>query len=146
VVPVGHLAQLAAARRAVRPHAVTETLVVSGGRHSWLYEFPAYRAAIACFLAITLGGAVPPDEAAALAEAVPAVRLPEPERLTALDEEPGGFRSLARIFQPRGRFGARGASEAPAARGASETPPAPAAADGPTSLPAAIPEPGAPTR
>jgi len=146
VVPVGQLAQLAAARRAARPHAVTETLVVAGGRHSWLYEFPAYRAAIARFLAITLGGAVPPDEAAALAEAVPAVRLPEPERLTALDEEPGGFRSLARIFQPRGRFGARGASEAPAARGASETPPAPAAADGPTSLPAAIPEPGAPTR
>ena len=45
VVPVGDLARLAAARRAARPDAVTETLVVEGGRHSWLYEFPEYRAA-----------------------------------------------------------------------------------------------------
>jgi hypothetical protein len=37
-----------------------------------------------------------------MAEAVPAVRLPEPERLTTLDEEPGGFRSLARVFRPHG--------------------------------------------
>ena len=35
------------------PGAVTETLLVDGGRHSWLYEFPAYRAAIARFLAST---------------------------------------------------------------------------------------------
>jgi hypothetical protein len=82
---------------------VTETMVVAGGRHSWLYEFPAYRAAIARFFAVALAGPMAPDEASALAEAVPAVRLPEPERLTALDEEPGGFRSLARIFRPRGR-------------------------------------------
>jgi alpha-beta hydrolase superfamily lysophospholipase len=102
-VPVGHLARLAAARHATRPHAVTETMVVAGGRHSWLYEFPAYRAAIARFFAVALAGPMAPDEASALAEAVPAVRLPEPERLTALDEEPGGFRSLARIFRPRGR-------------------------------------------
>ena len=100
VVPVGHLAQLATARRAARPHSVTETMVVEDGRHSWLYEFPAYRAAIARFLATTLAGPVDPDVAAALAEAVPAVRLPEPERLTTLDEEPGGFRSLAQILAP----------------------------------------------
>jgi alpha-beta hydrolase superfamily lysophospholipase len=114
-VPVGHLAQLADARRAARPHAVTETLVVPGGRHSWLYEFPAYRAAIARFLATALAGPVSPEEAAALAEAVPAVRLPEPERLTSLDEEPGGFRSLARLFQPRRRAAAPDASPEPAA-------------------------------
>lgn len=101
VVPFGHLEVLAAARRAALPDAVTETLVVPGGHHSWLYEFPAYRAAIARFLATALDGPVPPDAAAALAEAVPAVRLPDPERLTTLDEEPGGFRSLARILRLR---------------------------------------------
>jgi alpha-beta hydrolase superfamily lysophospholipase len=103
ILPVAHLAKLTAARRAARPHAVTETMVVAGGRHSWLYEFPAYRAAIARFLATALGGPVAPDVAAALAEAVPAVRMPEPERLTTLDEEPGGFRSLARILHHRER-------------------------------------------
>ena len=128
-VPVGHLVQLAAARRAVRPDAVTETLVVPGGRHSWLYEFPAYRAAIARFLAVTLAGPVPPDDAAALAEAVPAVRLPEPERLTALDDEPGGFRSLAGMFRPRARSATPGMSVDPAATAVTATP-----------------EPGAPTR
>ena len=103
VVPFSHLGVLGAARRAALPDAVTETLVVEGGHHSWLYEFPAYRAAIARFLATSLGGPVSPDQAAALAEAVPAVRLPDPERLTTLDEEPGGFRSLARLL--RVRFG-----------------------------------------
>jgi alpha-beta hydrolase superfamily lysophospholipase len=97
VVPVTDLARLASARRQARPDAVTETLVVAGGRHSWLYEFPEYRAAIARFLVTHLGGPMSPDAAAAAAEAVPAVRLPDPERLTVLDEEPGGFRSLARI-------------------------------------------------
>ena len=120
VVPVGDLALLAAARRAARPLAVTETLIVEGGRHSWLYEFPAYRASIARFLAVALAGPLTPDEAAARAAAVPAVRLPEPERLTALDEEPGGFRSLARIFQPRRQPGdVRGATAAAAATEAS---------------------------
>ena len=32
---------------------------------------------------------------------MPAERLPEPERLTTLDEEPGGFRSLARVLRRR---------------------------------------------
>lgn len=101
VVPVADLERLAAARREARPDAVTETLVVEGGAHSWLYEFPEYRAAIARFLATALGGPLTPDEAAARAAAVPAVRLPDPERLTALDEEPGGYRSLARIVGRR---------------------------------------------
>ncbi|MEO5965564.1 MAG: hypothetical protein ABIR11_08870, partial [Candidatus Limnocylindrales bacterium] len=97
VVPVTDLARLAAARRAARPAALTETLVVEGGRHSWLYEFPAYRAAIGRFLTRTLGGSLTPDAAAAIARAVPAIRPPDPERLTALDEEPGGLRSLSRV-------------------------------------------------
>ncbi len=102
-VPVAHLSRLAAARRAARPHAVTETMVVAGGRHSWLYEFPAYRGAVARFLATALAGPLEPAEAAALAAAVPAVRLPEPERLTTLDEQPGGMRSLGQILHGRGR-------------------------------------------
>jgi uncharacterized protein len=101
VVPVGDLARLASARRLARPDAVTETLVVDGGRHSWLYEFPAYRAAIARFLATALGGPLDAEAAAAVAETVPAVRLPDPERLATLDEEPGGFRSLARVVHRR---------------------------------------------
>ena len=99
IVPLDHLARLARARRAVRPQSVTETLVVPGGQHSWLYEFPAYRAAIARFLARYLGGPLAPDEAARVAEAVPAVRLPDPERLTTLDNEPGGLRSLAELVR-----------------------------------------------
>ena len=99
VVPVADLGRLAAIRRAARPDAVTQTLIVDGGRHSWLYEFPEYRAAIARFLTAFLGGPLAPDEAARVAEAVPAERLPDPERLVTLDEEPGGFRSLARLVR-----------------------------------------------
>ncbi len=99
VVPVGHLARLASMRRAARPEAVTQTLVVHGGHHSWLFEFGIFRAAVARFFAASLGGPLDPDAAARAAEAVPAARLPEPERLTALDDEPGGLRSLLRVFR-----------------------------------------------
>jgi alpha-beta hydrolase superfamily lysophospholipase len=100
VVPVAHLDRLAAARRAGRPDAVTETVVVPGGRHSWLYEFPGYRAAVARFLATVLGGPLAPEEAAVIAAAVPAQRLPDPARLVTLDEQPGGLRSLAQLVRP----------------------------------------------
>ena len=99
VVPATDLDRLSAARRAARPMAVTETIVVPGGRHSWLYEFPAYRAAVGRFLATSLRGPLSPDEAAAVAETVDARRLPDPERLTTLDEEPGGLRSLTRLVR-----------------------------------------------
>jgi dipeptidyl aminopeptidase/acylaminoacyl peptidase len=99
IVPLDHLERLARARRAVRPASVTETLIVPGGEHSWLYEFPAYRAAIARFLTTHLGGPLAPEEAARIAEAVPAIRLPDPERLTTLDNEPGGLRSVAHLVR-----------------------------------------------
>jgi pimeloyl-ACP methyl ester carboxylesterase len=99
VVPVGHLARLAGIRRAARPDAVTEVLIVHGGHHSWLYEFDLFRAAVARFFAQHLGGPLGPDAAARAAAAVPATRLPEPERLTSLDEEPGGMRSMLRVFR-----------------------------------------------
>jgi alpha-beta hydrolase superfamily lysophospholipase len=105
VVPVGHLERLATAardaRRSAGDGAMVETLVVAGGRHSWLYEFPAYRAAIARFLAREMGGPLEPDEAARVAAAVPATRLPDPEApISAVAAEPGGFRSLARLAVP----------------------------------------------
>ncbi|MBI3746479.1 MAG: alpha/beta fold hydrolase [Chloroflexi bacterium] len=83
VVPVGHLRRLAAAARTARagdPEAATvEELVIAGGQHSWLYEDPAYRAAIGRFLAAALGGPLPPHEAACLAASVPAHRPIEPD-------------------------------------------------------------------
>jgi dipeptidyl aminopeptidase/acylaminoacyl peptidase len=99
IVPLDHVERLARARRAVRPTSVTETLVVPGGQHSWLYEFPEFRAAVARFLATHLGGPLDPDEAARVAATVPAVRLPDPERLTTLDNEPGGFRSFGHLVR-----------------------------------------------
>ncbi len=100
IVPLHDLARLAAARRRAQPAAVTETLVVPEGRHSWLYEFDAFRGAVARFLAVHLGGPLEPDTAAEAARAVRAERLPEPERLSAVDEEPGGLRSLLTLLRP----------------------------------------------
>jgi uncharacterized protein len=108
VVPFGHLARLEAAARAARtddPDAgPVESLVLPGGEHSWLYEFPAYRVTVARFLAQALGGPNPPERAAQLAEAVPAMRLPDTDvQLGAIAAEPGGFRSLARVLRPATR-------------------------------------------
>ena len=108
VVPVSHLDRLAEAARAARaagpedPAAQpVETLVIPGGQHSWLYEFPAYRAAVARFLAKALEGPTTPDQAAAIAAATPAERLPEGEqRFAAVAATPGGFRSLADVARP----------------------------------------------
>ena len=105
VVPVSHLHRLAAAARAARADpgdGSVETLVIPGGHHSWLYEFPAYRSAIARFFAQTLGGRLTPAEAAARAEAVPATRLADPAGpISAAEAEPGGLRSLAGIIRTR---------------------------------------------
>jgi alpha-beta hydrolase superfamily lysophospholipase len=58
--------------------AVTDVLVVAGGRHRWLYEDPAFRRTVAAFLAAALGE---PDveAAAAAAGSTPAVRPPDTE-------------------------------------------------------------------
>ncbi len=105
VVPAAHLGRLVAAARGARradepADAPVEVLSLPGGQHSWLYEFPAYRAAVARFLSIALGGPLAPDEAAALAAAALATRLPDGEsRFSAVDEEPGGMRSLAGVVR-----------------------------------------------
>lgn len=81
VVPVAHLRRLVAAARAARagdPAAATvEALEIREGQHSWLYEFPAYRAAIGRFLATALGGPLDPEAAARVAAEVDARRPTE---------------------------------------------------------------------
>ena len=101
VVPVAHLRRLLhVATAAGRP---VESLVIEGGRHSWLYEFPAYRRAVAAFLAQALGGPFDAEEAADRAESARAQRLSDGEApLGAVAAEPGGFRSLAGIAVPGG--------------------------------------------
>jgi alpha-beta hydrolase superfamily lysophospholipase len=111
VVPFGHMARLAAAARSTRSGrdaAPVETLVLPGGQHSWLYEDPTYRATVARFLTIALGGPLAPDEVAAIAGATPAERIPDSDaRFAAVAATPGGFRTLAQVALP-------GATRAPA--------------------------------
>ena len=111
VVPLAHFDRLSRIARAARagddrdgqPPRPVETLVVEGGPHSWLYEFPAYRRAVARFLTESLGGPYSPKEAADLAEAVPSTRIPDAEGpFDAVAAEPGGLRSLAAIAVPGG--------------------------------------------
>ncbi len=80
VVPHTHLDRLVRARASGpnpdgRPPV--ESLTIPGGMHSWLYEFPAYRAAVGRFLARALGGPLDPDEAARVAEGMDVRRPPE---------------------------------------------------------------------
>jgi uncharacterized protein len=99
VVPVVHLERLLKA--AARSGRAVESLVIAGGRHSWLYEFEEYRRAVAAFLAAALGGPYSPAEAADRAAAVPATRTPSVESpFEALESEPGGYRSLASVARP----------------------------------------------
>lgn len=105
VVPVAHLARLAEAARRSRDgqaHAApVETLVIPGGQHSWLYEDASYRAAVARFLTTSLGGPMSPDEAASVAAATAADRVPAAEeRLSAVDTMPGGIRTLVQVALP----------------------------------------------
>ncbi len=107
VVPVGHLARLADAVRRSRagdPGAEpVETLVVPGGRHSWLYEDPGYRRAVARMLARACGGPLDPEAAGEIAAATLAERIPDAEtRFAAMEEGHSGLRTLARVALPGG--------------------------------------------
>jgi len=107
VVPISHLDRLEHAAQKARhedPEAgPVEVLVMPGGEHSWLYEYAEYRGAIARFLATALGGPLRPDEAEAVARAVPAARLPQREHaFSAIEAEPGGFRTLVRAIRSAG--------------------------------------------
>lgn len=120
VVPVSHLSRLerAAARaRTDEPGSGrVEALIIPGGQHSWLYEYPAYRGAVARFLAANLDGPLDPAAAEAAARATTATRLPQREHpFSAIEEEPGGFRTLVRAVRQAG--GSRLAGEASEAGG-----------------------------
>ena len=105
VVPPAHMGRLAAAARAGRSDdpgaAPVETLLVTGGQHSWLYEDAGYRRTVATFLARALGGPVDPATAGDLAAAVRAERIPDgDERFAAIEATPGGIRTLAQVAMP----------------------------------------------
>jgi pimeloyl-ACP methyl ester carboxylesterase len=107
VVPIAHLSRLERSARQARDEtpdpAALEVLVIRGGEHSWLYEYPAYRGAIARFFAAALGGPLDPAEAAAVAIATPATRLPLREHpFSAIKDEPGGLRTLVRAIRQAG--------------------------------------------
>ena len=104
VVPVSHLERLATVARGAGRDV--EVLIVAGGQHSWLYEFPEYRRTVAAFLARTLGGPLSAEEAGQLAAAADARRLPDtPRPDTAIQREPGGVRSLLALAIPGRRAG-----------------------------------------
>ncbi len=101
VVPGGHLSRLErAARRARDDEPGTgdvEVLVIPGGEHSWLYEFPSYRGAMARFLTTSLGGPLEPAEAERIARATRAARLPQREHpFSAIEPERSGLQTLIR--------------------------------------------------
>jgi hypothetical protein len=105
VMPVGHLARLADAVRQARagdPDAgPVETLVVAGGQHSWLYEDPGYRRAVARMLTLACAGPLDPDTAGEIAAATQAERIPDAETtFAAVEEARGGLRTLAQVALP----------------------------------------------
>jgi pimeloyl-ACP methyl ester carboxylesterase len=105
VVPASHMARLETAAHSARANdpaaAPVESLMVAGGQHSWLYEDAGYRRVVATFLARSMGGPLSPEEAGRIAAETPAERIPDGEaRFAAVDETPGGFRTLAKVALP----------------------------------------------
>jgi hypothetical protein len=75
--------------------------VVTGGEHSWLYEHPGYRRAVARMLSRACGGPLEPDSAGDIAAATSAERIPDAEtKFAAMEETYGGLRSLAQVALP----------------------------------------------
>ncbi len=112
VVPPAHMKRLAAAARAGRgpltahtdgsdAAAPVETMLVPDGQHSWLYESPEYRRAVASFVARAFDGPLDPAVAGDIAAATAADRIPDAEsRFAAVEDTPGGFRTLAQVALP----------------------------------------------
>ena len=107
VVPFSHLATLEDAAQRAReqqPGAPdVEVLAIPGGEHSWLYEFAAYRGAVARFLTEAFDGPLEPDEAEAIARATPATRLPAARAPVLRDQAGRGRPEDAREGHPDGR-------------------------------------------
>jgi len=122
VVPIAHLSRLERAAlkgRAAAPDAGrVETLVIPGGAHSWLYEYPAYRGTVARFLTSALGGPLDAATADAVARATTATRLPQRDHpFSAIEAEPGGVRTLVRAIRQAGGSRAEAAAAMDAGRG-----------------------------
>lgn len=110
LLPLGHLRRLEEAALAARwpvggsaagdaDLAPVEVMVVPGGRHSFLFEDPGYRRAVAAFLATHLGGPEAPSEAADVAAALPLERIPEPEdEFGAVASRPRGLRLAGELI------------------------------------------------
>jgi fermentation-respiration switch protein FrsA (DUF1100 family) len=95
IVPPDHLERLAR----LAPSG-TETYVVAGGGHSWLYEKEGFRRTVAGFLARTLGGPLTPDDAADRAAETDARRIVEPDErrdFSAVEEAPRVSRLAAEL-------------------------------------------------
>jgi uncharacterized protein len=115
VMPASHLGQLEraaiASRRSDPGAAAVETLVVAGGQHSWLYENPIYRRAVARFLTVACGGPLDPEEAGQIAASTNAERIPQTGvKFEAIAGSRSGIRTLAGVALP-------GATRPPAATG-----------------------------
>ncbi|MGZ8514425.1 MAG: alpha/beta hydrolase family protein, partial [Candidatus Limnocylindrales bacterium] len=105
VMPSSHLERLAraalASRRGDPGASPVERLRIAGGQHSWLYENPIYRRAVARFLTESCGGPLDPVAAGEIAAATPAERIPDGEvRFEAMAESSSGIRTLARVALP----------------------------------------------
>jgi hypothetical protein len=105
VMPSSHLARLERAALAARPAdpgaGRVESLRVAGGQHSWLYENPIYRRAVARFLTEACGGPLDPVAAGDVAAATQAKRIPDGEvRFEAIAESPSGIRTLVGVALP----------------------------------------------
>lgn len=112
VVPPAHMDRLASAARAARAAAAArgavmgtpgpiETLLVEDGEHSWLYESPEYRRAVARFATEAFGGPLTPQLAGEIAAATLAERIPDTEgRFAATEEIESGARTLAKVVLP----------------------------------------------
>jgi pimeloyl-ACP methyl ester carboxylesterase len=110
LLPLGHLRRLEEAALAARrsagdsaagdaDQAPVEVMVVPGGRHSFLFEDPGYRRAVAAFLATHLDGPEAPSEAADVAAALPLERIPEPEdEFGAVASRPRGLRLAGELI------------------------------------------------
>jgi alpha-beta hydrolase superfamily lysophospholipase len=127
VMPWTHLGRLERAalqsRRGDPGAGRVETLRIEGGQHSWLYEDPLYRRAVARFLSEALGGPLDPIEAGEIAAATHSERIPDGDaRFEAIAGTPGGIRTLARVALPGAtRATMRSAGGADVARTASES-------------------------
>jgi dipeptidyl aminopeptidase/acylaminoacyl peptidase len=98
IMPADHADRIVAAGRVARqgdPSAgPIDLFIVPTGGHSWLYEDVQYRRVVAGFLARELGGPHSPAEAADLAAAADARRLPERERSLVGDRAANPARAL----------------------------------------------------